>query len=355
MQDARHIRVPTIGIVRLHSNLRRHLKRARRIPLTIVSVTIRRRGDRWWASLLVREPAAPPREPSRRQRAAGAVGVDLGIKSSAVLSTRQAILTPRWSDRDARRVALAKRDLSRKQKGSRRHGKAKRRVGRLAARTAASREGYLHQATAWLTRSFEAIAIEDLKVANMSASAKGTEEAPGRNVRAKAGLDREILDVGFGEFRRQLTYKAVRSGCRLVVVDQYFPSSKRCSRCGHLKKDLTLKDRTYRCGVCDFSVDRDVNAALNLVAQITESHPDGTGELAIVPATENQGASGGQYVPSMPDCLRHEGSRGAIRDARGRAGRTRKELRKARLKREDRPPSGRPPSRSNTGAPSADA
>lgn len=100
----------------------------------------------------------------------------------------------------------------------------------------------------------------------MTASARGTVDKPGSNVRAKAGLNRAILDVSPGEFRRQLEYKTAWYGSTITVIDRFFPSSQTCSACGARAK-LTLADRIYRCAACGFAADRDVNAAINIAAQ----------------------------------------------------------------------------------------
>jgi putative transposase len=127
------------------------------------------------------------------------------------------------------------------------------------------RAGWLHQLTKQLATGWAVVAVEDLNVAGMTASAKGTVEKPGRNVRAKSGLNRSILDVAPGEVRRQLTYKTSWYGSGLAVCDRWFPSSKTCSGCGAVKAKLALSERVFRCE-CGLVLDRDVNAARNIVA-----------------------------------------------------------------------------------------
>lgn len=108
--------------------------------------------------------------------------------------------------------------------------------------------------------------MEDLYVQGMTASARGTSEQPGKRVRQKAGLNRAVLDVGFGEIRRQLDYKAAWSGRTTVKIDRWYPSSQRCGQCGHLHRALRLSDRHWTCPACGTRHDRDLNAACNILA-----------------------------------------------------------------------------------------
>jgi putative transposase len=125
-------------------------------------------------------------------------------------------------------------------------------------------------------RRADTIAIEDLNVAGMTSSARGTEQRPGRNVKQKAGLNRRVLDAALGEFRRQLEYKTTRAGTTLIVVDRWYPSSKTCSACGHLLSTLSLSTRAWTCPDCRTRRDRDINAAKNIRAAgqaVAGQHP----------------------------------------------------------------------------------
>lgn len=281
--DARHVLIPTIGAVRLHSNLRRLVRmQARGDELQIQSVTVSRQGDRWYASILVAHPQ-PVVAGSRRQKAAGLVGVDVGVKAAATLSTGDVIANPRWANQDRDRLVRAQRVYARTQRGSVNRARAARRLGRIQARVAERRQSWLHQITKRLATDFSHVAIEDLNVAGMTSTARGTIEKPGSRVRQKAGLNRAILDVAFAELRRQLAYKTGWYGSELVVVGRWLPSSKTCSTCGWTHTDLTLADRTFECGRCGLVVDRDLNAALNIAAaaaHILASSDDGPAHLA---------------------------------------------------------------------------
>lgn len=119
------------------------------------------------------------------------------------------------------------------------------------------------------------IAIEDLNVRGMSASAKGTTEAPGQQVRQKAGLNQSILDASFGEIRRQLDYKCQWHGRRLLVADRFAPTSKTCSGCGAVQAEMPLQTRDWSCPACGAVHDRDVNAAVNVLRVATGGEPGG--------------------------------------------------------------------------------
>lgn len=273
VEDARHLRLPTIGTIRLLSAARRLLAKLRRGAVVIKSARVSRRGHRWIVALTVVETIPAPAT-TKRQRAGGPVGVDLGVSNLAALSTGELVANPRGARKDAGRIAKLQRAIARCQPGSQNRARLVAQLGRVKTLQAERRRQTLHQLTKRLATSHSVIVIEDLNVAGMTRSASGTLEKPGRNVRAKAGLNREILDVGFGEFRRQFAYKTVWYGSRLQIVDRYLPSSKTCSRCGHLHSRLSLRDRVYSCPACGFSIDRDLNAALNLRAAVGDTiHP----------------------------------------------------------------------------------
>ncbi|WP_017592502.1 RNA-guided endonuclease InsQ/TnpB family protein [Nocardiopsis potens] len=194
------------------------------------------------------------------------VGIDLGVKDFATLSTGEKIANPRHRDRKARRLAWYQRLMARKQRGSNNQRKAKRKVAVAHRKVRHARNDFLHKTSTRLVREHNVIAIEDLNVRGMTASAKGTIDVPGKKVRQKAGLNKSVLDAAWGEFRRQLEYKAERAGRALVVIDRWFPSSKTCSGCGHLLKKLSLGTRMWTCPTCRTRHDRDVNAAKNILA-----------------------------------------------------------------------------------------
>jgi len=269
----RRLLLPRIGSVRLHESGKRLARYLQRTAGRVQSVTLSRTGTRWYASVLVKAPAPAPVVPTRAQRAAGTVGVDLGVGRLATLSTglEHSYENPRHARRAARRLVRAQRALSRTQRGSGRRARAITRVADLHRQVSERRAGVLHQITKRLATGHDVVAIEDLNVAGMTRSAKGTIDNPGKNVRAKAGLNRSLADASFGEFRRQLTYKTGWYGSRLAVVDRFYPSSKTCSACGSVKPKLTLAERTFRCA-CGLVIDRDLNAAIN-IARAADAPP----------------------------------------------------------------------------------
>ncbi|WP_206450810.1 RNA-guided endonuclease TnpB family protein, partial [Micrococcus sp. KRD026] len=142
------------------------------------------------------------------------------------------------------------------------------------------RAGLLHQVSTRLAMDFAVVALEDLNVAGMTRSARGTLEAPGRNVAAKSGLNRAILDAGLGMLRRQLDYKTSWAGSQVKMIDRFAPSSKACSRCGTVKSTLSLAERTFECEACHLVIDRDVNAAINIRAWAVQEERGAGVELA---------------------------------------------------------------------------
>ncbi len=259
----RRLRIPGIGEVRVHGTMKK-MVRTIRAGAVVQSVTVSRGGDRWYASVLVKSVAVPAL-PTRRQRAAGTVGVDLGVKCLAALSTGEVIENPRHTRRSARAVARAQRALSRTERNSKGRRKARARLARVQHATMQRRASSLHHVTKRLASGWARVAVEDLNVKGMTSSARGTVDNPGRKVRQKAGLNKAILDAAPGEFRRQLGYKTRWHGSELAVCDRWFPSSKTCSVCGAVKTKLSLSERVFSCG-CGAVLDRDVNAARNIAA-----------------------------------------------------------------------------------------
>ena len=240
--DGRRLRLEKApGLIKLREELRWNG--------TLHSVTISHKAGKFFAAIVVDthdyETHAATREPS-------VTGVDLGLTSFAVLSQGggyEHIPANQQLKASLKRLRRLQRQLSRKEKGSRRYERAKRRVARLHLRVSDQRNAMLHETSDDLTRRFSTLVIEDLAVKNLS-----------RNRR----MARAVLDSGWGEFRRQLTYKAALRGVHLIVVPRYFASSKTCANCGAVKDDLALRDRMYACDVCGYRQDRDENAADNL-------------------------------------------------------------------------------------------
>ena len=198
-----------------------------------------------------------------RREAGDLVGIGWGVESLATLSTDDRIENPRFGAEAASKIGRSQRKLARAKKGSRRRQKTKAHLARLCRKLAERRKTRLHQVSAAIARRFGSIAVEKLQIKAMTASAKGTLDRPGRQVRQKAGLNREILDTSPGMLIAMLRYKAERAGGRFAVVEAS-NTSQQCSGCGSLvRKDL--KVRIHRCAHCKMEVHRDVNAARNVL------------------------------------------------------------------------------------------
>jgi putative transposase len=214
--------------------------------LNPTSVTVARDPAGRWFVTFHAEVADP--DPLR---AADGVGVDVGLRHFATLSTGRKIDHPRDWERHERRLKRYQRRLARCKKGSANRQKARVNVARAHARIADARRDFLHKTSTDLVRSHGVIAVEDLTVRNM--------------VRNRS-LARAISCSGWAEFRRMLEYKAGRHGRTVVAVDRWYPSSKTCSSCGFLLADLSLSTRTWQCPSCGTRHDRDINAAKNILA-----------------------------------------------------------------------------------------
>ena len=237
--DPYGLKLPRIGRVHCMENVYKRVNGAR-----LIRITVSRRAGHWYASLTVeREPTATA-SPKR-----GVVGVDLGVKNLATLSDGTVIPNPRALNAGLRALRKAQKALSRKVKGSVRREKAKGRVARLHARVADARADVINKATTMIANTYSAVCIEDLNVSGMVKN---------------RSLARSVSDASLGEFRRQLEYKTARTGAVLRVVDRWFPSSKTCSNCGVVKAKLPLAERVFNCDDCGLSIDRDLNAAINI-------------------------------------------------------------------------------------------
>ncbi len=224
------------------------------------NATVTRERGHWLVSLQVELPdvlAAADLTPT--------LGIDLGVALFAATSDDQRIQPLKALECQQRRLKRYQRAVSRKVKGSRNRRKAVERLGRLHARIAAQRSDWLHKLSTELADRHPVIAMEDLKVAAMSASAAGTADVPGRRVRQKAGLNRAILDQGWAEFRRQLEYKCAARGGTVVPVNPAY-TSQRCSQCGHVSADNRTTQASFECVACGHADNADTNAAKNILA-----------------------------------------------------------------------------------------
>ena len=187
---------------------------------------------------------------SAMPEASGTIGIDLGLTHFAILSNGEKIAAPNTFRKNEARFALLQRRMAKKQRGSANRGKAKLKVARLHAKTADTRRDFLHKLSTRLVSENQTIAIETLAVKNMQKN---------------HCLAKSISDAGWGEFVRQLEYKSLWYGRTLIGIDRWFPSSKRCSDCGHIVQKMPLNVREWVCQECGAIHDRDINAARNIL------------------------------------------------------------------------------------------
>ena len=234
-------------------------RKSREIAGTPKNLTVSCQGDRWYIGIQTELEIDEPVHTSN-----SAVGIDLGVARFAALSDGSFIDGVNAFQKHRRRLAYYQRCMARKVKFSSNWRKARARVARLQRKIASLRNDMLHKSTTTISKSHALVAMEDLRITSMTASAKGTAEAPGTNVRAKSMLNRRILDQGWGEFRRQLDYKLKWTGGTLVLVDPR-NTSRTCARCGYVSRDNRQSQTVFRCAACGYAANADTNAAINIL------------------------------------------------------------------------------------------
>jgi putative transposase len=298
--DRRHVVLPRVGRIRTHESTRKLARRLQAGTARILSATVSFRGGRWFCSFQVvvagkTRPAHVPRSPHR------VVGIDVGVRDLLVAATPDGeqisrVAAPKFLVQAQSRLGAAQRQAARREgpwdpqtrvrrEPSKRWKRANARVGRIHAQVAAIRAEAIHQATTRLATRHEVVVTEHLSVKNMCR----------RGGRRKTGLNRALGDAALGRIRTQLDYKTTWYGATMVMAPRFFASTQLCSRCG-AKSKLRLRDRTYRCrGGCP-SIDRDLNAAINLARlgdfSIQDETRTGTGSksAASVRAGDGRGA-----------------------------------------------------------------
>jgi transposase len=243
------VKVPKAGWVRF--------RWSRPVPDGVKSFRVTRdRAGRWHVAF-----AAIP-TPVPGPGTGAVVGIDRGVKVSAALSTGEMLYCPGLAGREARRLRSAERKTAKAKRGSGRRRKAKATVARLKAREADRRKDWAEKVSTDLARRFDVIRVEDLDIKNMTRSARGSAQQPGRNVAQKAGLNRGIGKAGWGPLVRRLQDKA--PGRVQKVPPAY--TSQRCSACGHIAKESRESQAGFWCVACGFACNADVNAARNIAA-----------------------------------------------------------------------------------------
>ena len=223
------------------------------------NVTVSQSGGKWFVSIQTEREVAQP-----VSTATAAIGIDVGIARFATLSDASFIAPLNSFKKHQRRLARYQRRMSRKIKFSNNWKKAKAKVQKIHTSIANARKDFLHKATATISQNHALVCIEDLQVRNMSSSAKGNTENPGTNVRAKSGLNKAILDQGWGEFRRQLDYKLAWNGGLLLAVPAH-NTSRTCPCCTHVSKENRQTQAQFDCVVCGYKNHADVVGAINIL------------------------------------------------------------------------------------------
>jgi putative transposase len=257
------VQLPRLGRLRLHEH--------EFIPVDakVLSATVSEQAGRWFVSIQVEEEQEKP-TPS----VTTAIGVDLGIKTLASCSDGKSFANPRALKHAQKRLRRLERQKSRRKKGGKNRKKTCRKLAKQHTRVANIRKDAAHKLTSYLSKNHALVAIEDLPVTGMLKNHK---------------LAQAVSDSNFGEIRRQLDYKTSWHGVHLVVIDRFYPSSKTCSACGWRDEDQDLSDRVFVCEDCGSVLDRDENAARNILHEalrttgsFSESHAYGQSSAGLV-------------------------------------------------------------------------
>ena len=252
--DAGNSRVflPKLGWIRYRNS--------RELLGTAKNITVSSNGGKWFVSIQTEREIAEPVHPST-----SIIGIDVGIPRFATLSDGRFIEPLNTFRKDEQRLARYQRAMSRKTKLSNNWKKAKAKVQKLHTRIANVRRDFLHKTSSTISQNHAIVCIEDLQVRNMSKSAAGSSEAPGRNVKAKSGLNKSILDQGWFEFRRQLEYKQVWRGGEVLAVPPR-NTSRTCPCCGHVSAENRQTQAQFACVECGYENNADLVGAINVLA-----------------------------------------------------------------------------------------
>ena len=237
--SGKHIKLSKMSPMRMAEQLRFDGK--------IMSGTVSRVADKWYISI-----AVEVKKDLTLPKTGKFVGVDLGVKDLAITSDGCKFANPRWIQKSEKKLKRLNRELARRKRESKRRERTRLRLARQHAKVANQRKDWLHKITTYLVRKYDVIALEDLNV---------------RGMVKNHNLAKAITNVSFGEFNRQIEYKAQMYGKQIYRVDRFFPSSKTCSNCGCVQEKMPLHVREWTCPDCGAHHDRDINAATNLLRQ----------------------------------------------------------------------------------------
>ena len=222
------------------------LKQHRQIEGRICNATVSKRANKYYVAIIVEKEIEP------LQHNSNAVGIDVGIKDFCILSDGTRYENIKTLKKHLKKIKYLQRQLSKSKTASKRRDKRKLKLAILHQRISNKRLDYLHKITNSITNENQVVCIEDLNVSGMMKNHK---------------LAQAISDCGWHEFKRQLEYKCKWKGRQLVIIDRFFPSSKTCNNCGYINQELTLQVRQWECPQCNCKLDRDLNAARNILKQ----------------------------------------------------------------------------------------
>lgn len=255
--DKNKIRLPIVGWIKLAEN--------KYFPsdIKILKATVSERAGYWFVSMQVEEEVPDP-EP----REENIIGIDLGIKSIAIVSDGKVFDNPKTLNKYEKKLATIQRELSRRTKGGSNYNKTKQKVARLHYKIASIRNTNLHEISKYavVEANPSIIVMEDLNVQGMMANRH---------------LSKALADASISELKRQIQYKANWNGVKFVLADRWFASSKICSGCGSKKEKLKLSERIYVCDECGLVIDRDLNASINLASYKFDCEPVNGGGLPV--------------------------------------------------------------------------
>jgi putative transposase len=251
-QDNSRIYLPKLGWIRYRNS--------RKVLGDLRNITVSFKSGKWFVSIQTR------REVEKPIPKGGAVGIDMGVARFATLSDGTFYAPINSFKRHQVALRKAQQAMSRKVKFSKNWKKAKIKVQRIYTRIANIRQDFLHKTSTTISKNHAIVCIEDLQIQNMSKSAAGTVDAPGKNVRAKSGLNKSILDQGWFEFRRQLEYKLAWNGGKLILVPPQ-NTSRTCPCCGYVSEDNRLTQDKFECVECGFKDNADLVGAINILSR----------------------------------------------------------------------------------------
>ena len=250
--DGKRVKLPSkLGWVKF--------RKSQEVQGVIKNCTVSNKSGYWYISLQVEQEVAEPEHDSK-----SAVGVDVGIAKFVTLSDGSHLKPLNAFRRHEQRLAIEQRKLARKVNFSENWKKQKAKIQKIHTCIANCRKDFLHKASTEISKNHAMIAIEDLRVSNMSKSAKGNPEEHGKNVAAKSGLNKSILDQGWYEFRRQLEYKQLWNGGLVVPVPAQY-TSQTCPCCSHVSKENRQTQASFECVECGYTNNADIVGALNIL------------------------------------------------------------------------------------------